>query len=161
LTSGQRDERTRLCLAVIGNQAAIALGNQLVLTNSAGGITRLELPGQVDRLVATLPHTRAGLAILLGHGAVMHWIGSPGLIELDRDIAAPHAAFVPGGPLVLSSDARLLLLDVDGRGVQKVTRVELAAPRPIAVSTTSCPGQFAILSAQGEMSIYRVPLRNP
>ncbi|MFO1513667.1 MAG: hypothetical protein U1F83_12240 [Verrucomicrobiota bacterium] len=157
LTGAQRDEQTRLCLTAVGNNAAIALGNRLVLTTSNGGITRLELPGQVIRLVATLPHTRAGLAIMLGHGAALHWVGSPGLIELDRDITAPHGAFVPGGPLVLSSDARLLLLDVDARGVQRVTRVELTGQRPIGVTATSSPGQFALLDAQGEMTVYRVP----
>jgi tetratricopeptide (TPR) repeat protein len=157
LRDAERGEKTRLCLVAIGNGAAIALGNRAVLTRSDGGVTRLELPGQVTGLHPTLPHTRVGLAILLDHGAALHWIGAPGLIELDRDIAAPMAAFVPGGPLVLLSDAQMVLLDADSRGVQKATRVEVTGQRPMGVSATSSPGQFAVLGAKGEMTVYRMP----
>jgi hypothetical protein len=108
-------------------------------------------------LFATLPHTRKGIAVMLEHGAVMHWIGAPGLIELDRDLNSPLGAFVPGGPLVLVSDAQTMLLDVDARGVQKVTRVELTGQRPVGVSATASPGQFAVLGAKGELTIYRIP----
>lgn len=158
LGGAERNARTRLSLATIGNYAALALGNQLVLTRSSGELLRLELPGQVMGLLATLPHTRAGLVILLEHGAAMHWVGAPGLIELERDLASPQGVFVPGGPLVLVSGARLRLLDVDSRGVQKATRVELAGQRNVGVCATASPGQFAVLGAQGELTVYRVPL---
>jgi tetratricopeptide (TPR) repeat protein len=157
LNGAERGEKTRLCLAAVGNSAAIALGNRAVLTRSDGGVTRLELPGQATSLHPTLPHTRFGLAILLEHGATLHWIGAPGLIELDRDIASPLAAFVPGGPLVLISDAQMILLDVDSRGVQKVTRVEVTGQRPVGLSATSSPSQFAVLGVKGEMTVYRMP----
>jgi tetratricopeptide (TPR) repeat protein len=157
LADAERGEKTRLCLVAVGNSAAIALGNRAVLTRSDGGVTRLELPGQVIGLHPTLPYTRVGLAILLNHGAALHWIGAPGLIELDRDITAPMATFVPGGPLVLLSDVQMILLDVDSRAVQKVTRVEVTGQRPMGVSATSSPGQFAVLGAKGEMTVYRMP----
>jgi tetratricopeptide (TPR) repeat protein len=157
LRDTKRGEETRLCLVAIGNGAAIALGNRAVLTRSDGGVTRLELPGQVTGLCPTLPHTRVGLAILLDHGASLHWIGAPGLIELERDIASPMAAFVPGGPLVLLSDKQMILLDVDSRGVQKVTRVETTGPRPAGLSATASPGHFAVLGTKGEMTVYRMP----
>jgi hypothetical protein len=157
LTGAVRSEQTRLCLTAISNHVAIALGNRLVVTRSNGGQARLELPGQVVGLFATLPHTRAGLAIMLAHGAVMHWMGAPGLIELDRDIASPKAAFVSAGPLAVISDSRLLLLDVDSAGMQKVTRVELTGQRPVGISSAASPGQFAVLGAKGEMTLYRVP----
>ena len=156
LTGAVRTEQTRLCLTAIGNHVAIALGNRLVVTRSDGGLTRLELPSQVVGLCATLPHARAGLAIMLENGAVMHWIGTPGLIELDRDIASPKGAFVSAGPLALVSDSRLLLLDVDSAGVQKVTRVELTGQRPVGISSAASPGQFAVLGAKGEMTLYCV-----
>lgn len=157
LSGAQRGALTHLCLSAIGKHVAIALGNRLVVTRSDGGLTRLELPGQVVGLFATLPHTRAGLSIMLEHGASMHWMGAPGLIELDRDIASPKGTFVPAGPLALISDALLLLLDVDSAGVQKVTRVELTGQQPVGISSAASPGQFAVLGAKGEMTIYRVP----
>jgi tetratricopeptide (TPR) repeat protein len=147
-----------LCVAAIGNGAAIALGNRLVLTRSDGGLTRIELPEQAMGLLATEPHTRHGVAVMLRHGAVMHWLGTPGLLELARDLAAPIGAFVPGGPLVLISEASMHLLHVDSRGVQKVTRVEVPGQRPIGVCATSGAGRFAVLGALGEMTVYRVPL---
>lgn len=94
---------------------------------------------------------------MLEHGAVLHWVGAPGLIELDRDLGSPLGTFVPGGPLVLLSDSHLLLLDVDSRGVQKVTRAELTGQRPVGITATSSPGQFAVLGEKGEMTVYRVP----
>jgi hypothetical protein len=157
LTGAERNERTRLCLTAIGNQVAIALGNRLVLTRSDGTLTRLELPGQVIGLFATLPHTRAGLAIMLEHGATIHWLGTPGLIELDRDIASPQGAFVPGGPLALFSGKQIVLFDLDQRGVKKITRVPVTGQAPIGISATASPGQFAVLGAKGEMTVYRVP----
>ena len=73
-------------------------------------------------------------------------------------LAAPIGAFIPGGPLVLISDATLHLLNVDSRGVQKVTRVEISGQKPIGVCPTSSPGKFGVLGALGEMTVYRVPL---
>jgi tetratricopeptide (TPR) repeat protein len=157
LSGAERSNQTRLCLSAIGNQAAIALGNRLVVTSSEGTLSKFELPGQVVALAATLPHTRAGLAVMLEHGAAMYWLGAPGLIELDRDIASSQGVFVPGGPLVLISDAQVVLLDVDSRGVQKVTRVEVTGQRPVGVSATDSVGQFAVLGAKGEMKVYQVP----
>ena len=160
LGDAHRSETTRLCLAALPSGVAMTLGNRLVLTRRDGGLTRVELPGQAIGLVATLPHTRSGIAVLLEHGAVMHWagvdVGSP--IELSRDLASPLATFVPGGPMVLVSDAQMMLLDVDSRGVQKVTRVELTGQRPVGVCYTAAPGQFAVLGDSGEMTVYRVPL---
>jgi len=157
LSGAERSDQTRVCLSTIGNQAAIALGNRLVVTKGGGALSKFELPGQVVGVSATLPHTRAGLAVMLEHGAVMYWLGAPGLIELDRDILSPQGAFIPGGPLVLISDAQLMLLDVDSRGVQNVTRVEVTGQRPVGVSATNSVRQFAVLGAKGEMMVYQVP----
>ncbi len=157
LAEADRTERSRLCLKAIGNNAAIALGNRLVLTRSDGGLTRVELPGQVVGLLPTLPHTRPGVAVMLEHGAAMHWVGATDLIGLDRDLASPQGTFVPGGPLVLLSRFQLWLIEVDSAGVHQVTRLELTGQHPIAVCATSNPGQFAVLGAKGEMTVYRVP----
>jgi hypothetical protein len=94
---------------------------------------------------------------MLKHGAVMHWRGSRDFIELDRDLPSPLAAFVPGGPLVLLSGSRGMLLEVDARGVHGVTRFELTSKNPIGICSTSNPGQFAVLDAKGEMIVYQVP----
>ena len=64
---------------------------------------------------------------------------------------------MPAGPLVLISDSLLLLLEVDSAGVQKVTRLELTGQKPAGISSAASPGQFAVLGAKGEMTIYRVP----
>jgi len=157
LNGADRGASAHLCVAAVSNGAAVALGNRLVLTRGDGGLIRVELPGQATGLVATLPHTRQGVVALLEHGATMLWQGADGLIELDRDLASPMGTFVPGGPLVLISDSRMQLLDVDSNGVQKVTRVELAGKAPVGVSATASPGQFATLDGGGQMTVYSVP----
>jgi hypothetical protein len=58
---------------------------------------------------------------------------------------------------VLASHSQLLLLEVDSGGVHKCARVELTGHRTAGVSATASPGQFALLGAVGEMTVYRVP----
>lgn len=157
LTGAERNDRTRLSLTAIGNQIAIALGNRLVITRSDDLLTQLELPGQVTGLFSTLPHTRAGLSVILEHGAAFHWLGTPGLIELDRDLASPQGVFVPGGPLVLVSEKQMVLLDLEQSGVKKITRTPVIGQRPVGVCATTSPGQFAVLGMKGEMTVYCVP----
>jgi hypothetical protein len=157
LEGAHRTARTRLCTVAVGNGAAIALGNRLVLTRGDGGLKRVELPGQVISLTATLLHTRQGVAIMFEQGAMMHWVGSDDLVELDREILSAKCAFVPAGPLALISDANALLLNVAGNGVQSVCRFELTVQHPVGVSGTASPGQFAVLGAGGVLSIYGVP----
>jgi hypothetical protein len=157
LTSAERTEDTHLSISAFTNGVAVALGNRLVLTRGDGGLTRVELPGQAVRLCASIPNTRQGLAVMLHSGAVMHWIGSDSCIELDRDIHSPIAAFVPGGPLILASAFRVLILEVDSRGVHSVGRLELTGKRAIGVSATINAGEFAVLGERGEMTIYRMP----
>jgi tetratricopeptide (TPR) repeat protein len=144
-------------MAAMAQGVAVAIENRLVVTQPDGKLVRLTLPHQVERLYPTLPHTRQGVAVMLKHGAVMHWRGTQELIELDRDIESPRAAFVPGGPLVLVSGSQGILLEVDARGVHGVTRFDLTSKNPIGVCSTSNPGQFAVLDAKGEMVVYQVP----
>lgn len=144
-------------MAALSHGVAVTTDNRLVVTQADGKLVSLILPHQAERLCSTLPHTRQGVAVMLKHGAVMHWLGTQDLIELDRDLSSPMAAFVPGGPLVLVSGSQGLLLEVDARGVRGVTRFELASKNPIGVCSTSNPGQFAVLDAKGEMVVYQVP----
>jgi hypothetical protein len=118
-------------------------------------VTRVELHGQAIRLCATIPNTRRGAAVMLDHGAVMYWAGTDACVELDRDIASPLGAFVPNGPLVLASGSKLVVMDVDSRGVRHNTRMELSGQNIVGVSATSNPGEFAILNDRGEMVVYR------
>jgi tetratricopeptide (TPR) repeat protein len=144
-------------MAALAQGVAVTTDNRLVVTQPDGKLVSLTLPHQAERLYPTLPHTRQGVAVMLKHGAVMHWRGTQELIELDRDIESPQAAFVPGGPLVLVSGSQGILLEVDTRGVHGVTRFELTSKNPIGVCSTSNPGQFAVLDTKGEMVVYQVP----
>ena len=155
LKNATRTEDTRLCLAAVENTVVIALGNRLLWTNGEGNVTGVELPGQAIRLCATIPNTRRGVAVMLHHGAVMYWAGTDSCTELDRDIASPLGAFVPGGPLVLASGSRIVILDVDLRGVQRSTQMELSGQHIVGVSATSNTGEFAVLNDRGEMTVYR------
>ena len=157
LNNAERTEVTHLSLAALTNGVAMALGNRLVVSRSDGGFTHIELPGQVIGLIATLPNTRSGVAVMLQQGAVMHWVGTDTCLDLDRDLPAPMGAFVPGGPLVLVTGHHAVTLEVDSRGVKSVTRMDLPGQRPIGVSATANPGEFAVLGEHGEMTLYRMP----
>jgi hypothetical protein len=157
LANAERDKNTRVAMAALANGAAIALGNRLVLTRGDGKLERVELPGQAVRIIASLPNTRQGVAVVLHRGAVMYWTGAESCAELDRDIQSPMGAFVPGGPLVLISGNLAVVLGVDSRGVHSVARLALSGQRPVGVSATSNFGEFAILGERGEMTLYRMP----
>jgi hypothetical protein len=85
----------------------------------------------------------------------LYWIGLPALIELESAIASPMGAFVPGGPLVLISGEEMLLVDADSQDVKSSARAEFASQRPIGIRVTLSQGQFAVLGAKGEMTVYR------
>jgi tetratricopeptide (TPR) repeat protein len=144
-------------MAALAQGVAVTNDTRFAVIQPDGKLVGLTLPHHAERLCPTLPHTRQGVAVMLKHGAVMHWRGTQELIELDRDIESPRAAFVPGGPLVLVSGSQGMLLEVDARGVHGVTRFELTSKNPIGVCSTSNPGQFAVLDAKGEMVVYQVP----
>lgn len=157
LNDAERTQETRLSIAVLGNAFAVALGNRLVLTRGDGGLKQVALPGQAIGMVATIPNTRRGAALMLNHGAVLHWVGTDGYIELDRDIQSPVGTFIPGGPLVLVSGTQGLLLEADTRGVHSVVRSELESQRIVGVCSTASPAEFAALNESGMLTIYRVP----
>jgi tetratricopeptide (TPR) repeat protein len=149
-------EGSKICLAATRNGAAIAWGNRLILTEE-GGLTRVQLPGQAIELVPTLPYTRQGLAIMMDTGASMYWHGSPELVELTRDLHRPTGAFIPGGPLVLTSAKTMRLLEMDARGVHRASTVELSTQQAVGVCATTRAGQFAVLGVNGQLTIYRMP----
>jgi len=157
LGDAERSDDATISLAVLRNGVAVALGNCLVLTSGDGGLMHLELPGPAIGLLATIPNTRQGVAVMLQHGAVMYWVGANSCIELDKDIPSPIGAFVPGGPLVLVSGSQVMLMDVDSRGVHNVARLDLTGKRVVGVSSTANHGEFAVLEEGGQMTIYRVP----
>ena len=157
IEGAERTEKSRLRIAAVSKHVVVALGNRLVVIDAAGKIERLETPGQILQLTTTLLYTRKGVVAILEHGAVMHCFGTDKLIELDRDLPAPMAAFVPGGPLVLISGLLAVLLEVDARGVHHATRMDLNGPQPIAVCATAYTGEFAVLTANGQVSVYQVP----
>jgi hypothetical protein len=158
LAGAVRTDDSRLLLRGLPYGAAVALGNRLVVVSGDAAPEAFELPRQATGLVRSLPHTRKAIVVLLEHGAVLRWIGLPELVELDRDIAAPVGAFLPGGPLVLLSPAQraLLLLEVDATGVKQVTRFPLTGQAPVAVCATATLGQFAVLDRNGSLVVYRL-----
>ena len=165
LTGAERNGQTRLCLTAIGNQVAIALGNRLVLTRSDGLLTQLELPGQVTGLFPTLPHTRAGLAVMLEHGAVLHWLGAPGLIDLDRDLASPQGVFVPAGPLVLLRKVTVTLPPGPTSHVPQAGVALLAVGDRVLVRVTGPVSMIATVSSYvklpGSSSVNTSPAAMP
>jgi tetratricopeptide (TPR) repeat protein len=157
LEGAERTEHSRVRLVVVSKHVVVSLGNRMVVIDGAGKLQRLEASGQILQLTTTLLYTRKGVVAFLEHGAVMHCLGTDKLIELDRDLPAPMGAFVPGGPLVLISGWHAVLLDVDNRGVHKVTRMDLTGAQPVAVCGTAYTGEFAVLTATGQVSVYQTP----
>lgn len=155
LAGAARTGDTRLCITTVDNTVAIGLGNRLVWTRGDGGLTRVELPGQAIHVVGTLPNTRRGVAVMMDHGAIIYWAGADSCMELDRDIEAPLATFIPGGPFVLASGPQLILLDVDSGGVRSVARMEMDGREAIGLSGTCNPGEVAVLYKGGLMVVYR------
>jgi tetratricopeptide (TPR) repeat protein len=157
LHEAERSGEARICLSSFGDGVAVALGNRLVICRGHRVVMQLGLPSEARALYPTLAHTRAGVVIVMEHGALVQWAGNRDWLELDRDLLEPRAGFVPGGPLVLVSGNRGLALDVDARGVQSMARFEPACRAPIAVAETASPAQFALFDEFGEVVVYHVP----
>jgi tetratricopeptide (TPR) repeat protein len=153
----QHKHGAHLSLVALAQGVAVAFGNRLLVTQPDGTMARIELPGQSMCLRPTLPHTRQGVAVMLEHGAAMYWRGSGELLELERDLPAPLACFVPGGPLVLISGTQGALLEVDARGVHGATRFDTDVPDPTGLCSTGTPGQFAILGNKGQLVVFQAP----
>jgi hypothetical protein len=49
-----------------------------------------------------------------------------------------------------------VLLELDSRGVHNVVRLELTGQRIVGVSAAANPGEFAVLSEQGQVTVYRM-----
>ena len=61
---------------------------------------------------------------------------------------------IPGGPIVLVSGKECQLLELDAKGVHRVTRCTLPCDPPMAILPAGEPGQFALISANGRVSVF-------
>lgn len=156
LEGTQMDEGSRVRMAAVGNTLVAAFGNRLIVGADASGRVSLDVPATIIGLVPTRRHLRRGVVVLMTTGAVLHWFGTPGFIELDTDMAEPMAAFVAGGPLVLLSGNEALLLDVDGNGVFRVGRMRIEGTEAVGVAGLPRTGEFAVLLRAGQVLVYRV-----
>lgn len=156
LEGTQMDEASRVRMAAVGNTLVVAFGNRLIVGADVSGRVALDVPATVIGLVSTRRHLRRGVVVLMATGAVMHWFGTPGFIELDADMAEPTAAFVAGGPLVLLSGNDALLLEVGGNGVSRVGRMRVEGTEAVGVVGLPRAGEFAVLLRAGQVLVYRV-----
>jgi tetratricopeptide (TPR) repeat protein len=156
LEGTQMDEGSRVRMAAVGNTLVAAFGNRLIVGADASGRVSLDVPATIIGLVPTRRHLRRGVVVLMTTGAVLHWFGTPGFIELDTDMAEPMAAFVAGGPLVLLSGNEAVLLDVEGSGVRHVGRMRIEGTEAVGVVGLPRTGEFAVLLRAGQVLVYRV-----
>jgi tetratricopeptide (TPR) repeat protein len=158
LEGTQMDEASRVRLAAVGNTLVVAFGNRLIVGADVAGRVSLDVPSTIIGLVPTRRHLRRGVVVLMATGAVLHWFGTPGFIELDTDVAEPTAAFVSGGPLVLVSGNDAVLLDVEGSGVRHVGRMRIEGTEAVGVVGLPRVGEFAVLLRAGQVLVYRSTL---
>jgi hypothetical protein len=85
----------------------------------------------------------------------LHWHNSKELTELDRDMLWRDAAWTRSGKLVLLGDDDLQALDVDSRGIHGVQRKNLTERGSKAVVSGGEPQEFAVLSENGQISIFK------
>jgi hypothetical protein len=156
LEGAQMDEASQVRMTAVGNTIVVGFGNRLLVGVEGSGRVALDAPGTIIGLVPTRRHLRRGVVVLMTTGAVLHWFGTPGFIELDADMSEPRAAFVAGGPLVLLSGNDALLLDVDGNGVSRVGRMRIEGSEAVGVAGLPRTGEFAVLLRAGQALVYRV-----
>jgi hypothetical protein len=154
LNNATRTQATQLTIAANRFGPALALGDRLFLPYRVTA-DQFHLPAQATKLVSTLPHTREAFVILMEHGAALHWHNSKELTELDRDMLWRDAAWTRSGKLILLGDDDLQALDVDSRGVHVVQRKNLSERGNKAVVSGGEPHEFAVLSENGQISIFK------
>ncbi|HAM70554.1 MAG TPA: hypothetical protein DCM86_02810 [Verrucomicrobiales bacterium] len=145
------------CLATLPQGIAIALGRRLLILKPNGAFSRIDLPSPVVRLFTSPAYTRPAVGVSMERGALVHWWGARDCVELDGEMPSPLATFLPGGPILLVAGRECQLLEADSRGVHKATRFCTVEADLIAAVPAGEPGEFALFSRQGKVSVFRSP----
>jgi hypothetical protein len=141
-------------------QVLVAQGDQLLIVGGNQEAVRSEtLPGEVRRLCGTPWHRRPRAAALFARGAALLWHDGDAerMQYLADDLAAPAAAFTAAGYLVIAADNCFEVYDTETPPAKLIGRRDGTGSNPVAVLATSRPEQFAILSSDGWLRIYRGP----
>ena len=152
LETSKNDHRVRMI--ALDQGVALACDDQLLIFQGAATSQRLQLPSAAVRLFRSPTHTRSAVGVTLEQGAVLHWVGSGKLLELDRDAQGSIGCSLPGGPIVLVSGKECQLFEVDSRSIHRVTRCTLPCDAPMTILPAEELGEFALFSSNGKVCVF-------
>ncbi|QEG39807.1 hypothetical protein [Roseimaritima ulvae] len=146
-----------LHLTCVANTPYVLI-NHLLWELSDGYPTVIEtLPGTVNSLCRSLPHTRRRLAIAHSQGVDIYWLdqGQRNLQSIERGTPHHHVALLHGAQLAAIADQTLTIYRIRSEAVKKTRQVKLRAGNVLALLSvsTECLG---VVYEDGSVDRYKV-----
>ena len=141
-----------------GDQVLVGLGNTL-FGFSRGSTASHEFRHQIRSITGSAPHTRLRFAIGLEQGAALLWDGvdSDNIQSFATDMLAPIVGFNNLGFLIAAAPGVCEIYNTLSNKLNFVARIHRSASTPIAMLAGRSPEEFAIVTANGKIEVYRIP----
>lgn len=139
----------------------LAAGFQVIQFFHRDQVRPIGLPDIARGMTLSGPFTRLRLAVLHDEGGTVLWPSSIGNKNFQRPfgdkLARPRAAFIRDGSLVAVNRSEGRLYDTNGRAVTFRAAFEGPGSEPVQVLPGLHLHQFAIITTDGRVRIYRIP----
>lgn len=138
---------------------AVGYQNELLLVRGEDQIERIEFSSPIRQIVGSALFTRTRLAVVTGNGTFVLWVQGRSTsqpIGCGYDLQSPQACFTLGGHLVLLASNGGEIFETTS---VKLTRVHTFANfdrTPLAVLPTDEPNEFGMITAAGNVRVYRL-----
>jgi hypothetical protein len=137
----------------------VATGGHLVQLGRVSDTYDLDFQQPINSLTGTAPHTLPRLALTFPEGGVVVW---PQPFDLDKqqrfaiDLRHPVACFTRAGSLVATSRPVCEVYDTNDEQVELIASLRIPDRTPLTVMPAGQPNDFAVMTEDGEMQVYRI-----
>jgi hypothetical protein len=151
-------EHRRELVPMVGMHSGVALGvgSDLVVFRSLDVAATYHFDRPIRDLFIGNSRRKTGIVIGFGRGVKLHWHGSDEVLSVDEAIVNPVAAFSTDGKLVVAGDECGRVYDLDRYGVGTSRHFRWAGPAPISIMATASPAEFATLSQEGLVKVWKI-----
>lgn len=151
-------------MAARGGHVFVALGNRLLHVFNQARCRPTELLMDARDLVLSPPFAPAGLAVVATYstGASVFWPGPDGDLAAPQHIAdgrpTPLACFTRSGHMILLSREEGLVLEGPPGRMLVIATFPVAGDPPVALMPADKKNEFAVLSSDGSLRVFKIPL---
>ena len=142
-----------------GTHLYLSIGQHLRIYGRGGWIETLDLEEVVSRVTASARSTAPRIAIAFERGVQILWGGvTPELTQkFCTGLERPRILFTRTGHLVVASQDKCEVYKTSQRKITFVASFSIESCEDVVATNDS--QQFAILSSDGKVTVYQIPLR--